>query len=119
MAEKLKTSKRLSEDKAEEPLSKEVDKLNNILTFMRNTIKESNLPWVSWRLLEDNAGKILGSSRRPEYDLWAIMQPVTHTLVEKENEPKAENPEFYEYKIGNAWVYFPAEMISLYCGKQE
>lgn len=99
--------------------SKEDDKLNNILTFMQNTIKESNLPWVSWRLLEDNAEKILGSSRRPEYDLWAIMQPVTHTLVEKEKEPKAENPEFYEYKIGNTWVYFPAEMISLYCEKKE
>ncbi len=119
MAEKPKTSKTLSEGKAEEPISREDNKLNNILTFMRNTIKESNIPWVSWRLLEDNAGKIIGNSRRPEYDLWAIMQPVTQTLVEKEEEPKAENPEFYEYKIGNAWVYFPAEMITLYCDKKE
>ena len=118
MAEKSKTSKTLSEGKLEEPISREDDKLNNILTFMRNTIKESNIPWVSWRLLEDNAGKILGNSRRPDADLWAIMQPLICTLVENETEPEVVNPEFYEYKIGNAWVYTPAKMITLYCEKE-
>jgi hypothetical protein len=117
MAKKSDDSKKLSEDKLKELLSKEDDKLKKILIFMQNTIKESKLPWVSWKLLEGNAEKILGSSRRPESDLWAVMQPLTHTLVEKEEEPKAANPEFYEYKIGNTWVYFPAKMIAFYCEK--
>ena len=108
-----------SGDKLNELLSKEDDKVKKILIFMHSAIKGSNLPWVSWKLLSDNAGMILGSSRRPEYDLWAIMQPVTHTLVDKEKEPKAENPEFYEYKIGNTWIYYPAKMIESYCDKRE
>ncbi len=109
----------MAKNEASKKLSEEDDKLKKILLFMKNTIKESNLPWVSWKLLENNAEKILGSSRRPEADLWAIMQPVTYTLVEKEKEPKAVNPEFYEYKIGNTWVYFPAKMIAFYCEKEE
>ncbi len=118
MAKKSEAIKMLSEDKLKESLSKD-DKLKNILIFMKKTIRESNIPWVSWKLLKDNAEKILGSSRRPEADLWAIMQPFTYSLVEKEKEPKAENPVFYEYKIGNTWVYFPAKMISLYCEKED
>jgi len=118
MTRKRETSKKFADDKLNALLSKEDDKLKKILIFMKYTIQETNLPWVSWRLLEDNAGKILGSSRRPEYDLWAIMQPVTHTLVDKEKEFKPENPEFYEYKIGNAWVYIPAKMMALYCEKE-
>ncbi len=119
MPKTLEASKNRSEDKLNELLSKEDDKLKKILIFMNSTIKESNLPWVSWKLLADNAGIILGSSRRPEFDLWAIMQPVTHTLVDKEKEPKAENPEFFEYKIGNTWIYYPAKMIEFYCDKRE
>ena len=117
MTKKRETSLKFSNDTLNELLSKEDNKLKKILIFMKSTIKESNLPWVSWKLLEDNAGKILGNSRRPESDLWAIMQPHTYSLVEKD--PEVVNPEFYEYKIGNTWVYIPAEMIALYCGKEE
>jgi hypothetical protein len=116
MTQKEETSKKFADDKLNELLSKEDDKLKRILIFMKSTIQETNLPWVSWRLLEDNAGKILGNSRRPDADLWAIMQPLTCTIGEKEEE--VENPEFYEYKIGNAWVYIPAQMISLYSEKK-
>ncbi len=119
MPKKSDALKNQSGNKLNELLSKEDDKLKKILIFMNSAIKESNLPWVSWKLLADNAGMILRSSRRPEYDLWAIMQPVTHTLVDKEKEPKAEKPEFYEYKIGNSWIYYPAKMISLYCDECE
>src|SRR3990172_3712139 len=97
-------SRKASEEKLKELLSKEDDKLKKILIFMKSTIQETNLPWISWKMLEDNAGKILGNSRRPGADLWAIMQPLTCTLVEKEKEPEVVNPVFYEYKIGNAWV---------------
>lgn len=62
----------MAKNEASNKLSEEDDKLKKILLFMKNTIKESNLPWVSWKLLENNAEKILGSSRRPEADLWAI-----------------------------------------------
>src|SRR4030067_2748388 len=103
MARKMATSKKVSDDKLKELLLNEEDKIKKILIFMKCTIQETNLPWVSWRLLEANAVKILGNSRRPGADLWAIMQPLTYTLGEKEEE--VENPEFYEYKIGNAWVY--------------
>lgn len=85
---------------------------------MKKTIKESKLPWVSWKLLKDNAEEIVGRTRRPESDLWAIMSPVTYSLVEKE-EPKAENPKIYEYKIGNTWIYFPAKIIDVYCESKE
>jgi len=119
MPKTSRASKSHSEDKLNELLSKEDDKLKRILIFMNSAIKESNLPWVSWKLLANNAEIILGSSRRPEYDLWAIMQPVTYTLVDKEKEFKPENPEFYEYKIGNTWIYYPAKMISLYCDECE
>ncbi|CAG0985963.1 hypothetical protein METP2_02275 [Methanosarcinales archaeon] len=116
MTKKEESSKKFADDKLNELLSKEDDKLKRILIFMKSTIQETNLPWVSWRLLEDNAGKILGNSRRPDADLWAIMQPLTYTLGEKE--PEVVNPEFYEYKIGNAWVYIPAKMITRYCEKE-
>ncbi|MCX9085870.1 MAG: hypothetical protein OIN87_13850 [Candidatus Methanoperedens sp.] len=116
MTRKTVTSKKVSDDKLKELLSNEDDKLKKILIFMKYSIQETNLPWVSWRMLEDNAGKIIGNSRRPEADLWSIMQPLTYTIGEKEEE--VENPEFYEYKIGNAWVYIPAQMISFYCGKE-
>ena len=119
MPKTSRASKSHSEDKLNELLSKENDKLKKILIFMNSAIKGSSLPWVSWKLLADNAEIILGSSRRPEYDLWAIMQPVTYTLVDKEKEFKPENPEFYEYKIGNTWIYYPAKMISLYCDECE
>lgn len=117
MTNKTATSKKASEEKLRELLSKEDDKLKKILIFMKSTIQETNLPWISWKILEDNAGKILGNSRRPGADLWAIMQPHTYSLVEKE--PEGIDPEFYEYKIGNAWVYIPAKMITRYCDKEE
>ena len=116
MTRKTAALKKVSDDKLKELLSSEDNKLKKILIFMKYSIQETNLPWVSWRMLEDNAGKILGNSRRPEADLWAIMQPLTYTIGEKEEE--VENPEFYEYKIGNAWVYIPAQMISFYCEKE-
>ncbi|MFA4936587.1 MAG: hypothetical protein WC568_12215 [Candidatus Methanoperedens sp.] len=118
MTKKRENSKKFADDRLNELLSKEDDKLKKILIFMKSTIQETNLPWVSWRLLEDNAGKIMGNSRRPDADLWAIMQPLTCTLVEKENDPEVVDPVFYEYKIGNAWVYIPAKMISFYCEKE-
>lgn len=117
MANKTAGSKKVLDDKLKDLLSKEDDKLKKILIFMKSTIQENNLPWVSWRLLEDNADKILGNSRRPEADLWAIMEPLTYTLGEKEKVDEVVNPVFYEYKIGNAWVYIPAKMIALYCSK--
>lgn len=49
----------------------------------------------------------------------AVMQPVTHTLGEKEEEPDVVDPVFYEYKIGNAWVYIPAKMVTHYCEMEE
>jgi hypothetical protein len=119
MAKKSEASKKASEENLKELLLKEEDKLKKVLLFMKSAIRESNLPWVSWKMLQDNAEKIVGSTRRPESDLWAIMQPFTYTLVEKEKDPKSENPEFYEYKIGNTWVYFPANMIALYCEKDD
>ncbi|PWB49321.1 MAG: hypothetical protein C3F06_14315 [Candidatus Methanoperedenaceae archaeon] len=117
MAGKMAVSKKASEEELRELLSKEDDKLKKILIFMKSTIQETNLPWISWKMLEDNAGKILGNSRRPGADLWAIMQQLTYSLVEKEFE--VIDPEFYEYKIGNTWVYFPAKMIKGYCEKEE
>jgi hypothetical protein len=87
MARKTIASKNVSDDRLTELLSKEDDNLKKILIFMKSTIQETNLPWVSWKFLEDNAGKILGNSRRPGADIWAIMQPVTQTLGEKEKEP--------------------------------
>lgn len=117
MARKTIASKNVSDDRLTELLSNEDDKLKKILIFMKSTIQETNLPWVSWKLLENNAGKIMGNSRRPDADLWAIMQPLTYSLVEKEFE--VVDPEFYEYKIGNAWVYIPAKMITRYCEKEE
>ena len=117
MTKKRDASKKFSDDKLNELLLKEDDKLKKILIFMKNTIKGTNLPWVSWKLLEDNAGKIIGNSRRPGFDLWAIMKPHTYSIGEKDTE--VVNPEFYEYKIGNAWVYIPVEMISLYCEKED
>lgn len=119
MARKTIASKNVSDDTLKELLSNEDDKLKKILIFMKSTIQETNLPWVSWKFLEDNAGKILGNSRRPGADIWAIMQPVTQTLGEKEKEPDVVDPVFYEYKIGNAWVYIPAKMINLYCDRGE
>lgn len=99
--------------------SPEDENLKEILKFMKKTIKETKLPWVSWRLLEDNAEKIIGKRRRPESDLWNAMAPVTRTLLEGEEEPKAKAPMIYEYKIGNSWVYFPAKVIELYCESEE
>ncbi len=117
MPRKMESSKYHSEDRLKELLSKEDDKLKRVFIFMNYAIKESNLPWVSWKMLSDNAGMILRNSRRPEHDLWAIIQPLTQTLVDKDNEPRVENPEFYEYKIGNTWIYYPAKMIEHYCNK--
>jgi len=117
MPRKTDAQKNHSEERLKELLSKENDKLKRVLIFMNTVIKESSLPWISWKMLSDNAGMILGNSRRPEHDLWAVMQPVTQTLVDRENEPEVENPEFYEYKIGNTWIYYPAKMIELYCNK--
>ncbi len=119
MVRDSETSKKILADNLKERLSKEEDKLKRILLFMKNSIRETNLPWVSWKMLQDNAEEIVGSTRRPESDLWAVMQPFTHTLVDKEEDPKSENPEFYEYKIGNTWVYFPADMITFYCEKDD
>lgn len=119
MARKTIASKNVSDDRLTELLSNEEDKLKKILIFMKSTIQETNLPWISWKMLEDNAGKILGDSRRPDADLWAIMQPLTCTLVDKEKEPDVVDPVFYEYKIGNAWVYIPAKMITHYCKMEE
>jgi hypothetical protein len=119
MTKKTAASKKVSDDTLKELLSKEEDKLKKILIFMKSTIQETNLPWVSWKFLEDNAGKILGNSRRPGADIWAVMQPVTHTLGEKEEEPDVVDPVFYEYKIGNAWVYIPAKMVTHYCEMEE
>ncbi len=117
MARKTVASKKVSDDRLKELLSKEDDKLKKILIFMKSTIQETNLPWISWKMLEDNAGKILGDSRRPDADLWAIMQPLTYTVGYKEAE--VVDPVFYEYKIGNAWVYIPAKMITHYCEMEE
>ncbi len=98
--------------------SPEDEKLIEVLKFMKKTIKESRMPWVSWRVLEENAEKIMGRRKRPESALWeSVMLPVTSSLVDEE--PKAENPRIYEYKIGNSYVYIPAKMLDLYCESNE
>lgn len=98
--------------------SPEDEKLKDVLKFMKKTIKESRMPWVPWKVLEDNAENILGIKKRPEHALWeTVMKPVTFSLVD--DEPKARNPRIYEYKIGNAYYYTPMQLIELYCESEK
>jgi len=96
------------------------EKAESLLSFMKEEISRTHLPWVSWSKLLENADRILGKEvRHPIAELWSILEPITFTLAPREREPKAKNPRIYEYRIGNAWVYFPARMIHSYVESKE
>ena len=93
------------------------EKLKNILEFLKHVIGTTKTPWVSWALIEKNYESLIGTTRKVEHDLWKIMEPVTYSLAD--DDPKAENPIIYEYKMGNAYYYTPVKMIRLYCQSEE
>jgi len=100
-------------------LSQSDERTEKLLKFMREEIRSTKLPWVSWSKLLKNTNLILGETRMPIAGLWNVLEPITFTLAPKEKKPKAKNPRVYEYKMGHAWVYIPAKMIELYAESKE